>query len=56
MSTPLKVKAIATGCDLTENKIYEVYFEYDTVYELVCDTGRYCRPKGFFEVVEGENE
>jgi hypothetical protein len=51
----MKVKALFTGCDLTENKIYEVLFEYDTVYELRCDTGVYCRNKEFFEIVK-ENE
>lgn len=48
----VKVKALFTGCDLTEGKIYDVIFEYDTVYELQCDTGQYCRPKTFFEIVE----
>ena len=48
----MKVKSIVNGFDLTKEKVYEVIFEYDTVYELNCDTGRYCRPKEFFEVVE----
>ena len=48
----VKVRALFTGFDLTEGKIYEVIFEYDTVYELRCDTGTYCRNKNFFEVVE----
>lgn len=48
----MKVRALFTGCDLTEGKIYDVIFEYDTVYELQCDTGQYCRPKTFFEIVE----
>lgn len=48
----MKVKSLITGLDLTEGKIYEVIHEYDTVYELRCDTGRYCRDKGFFEIVE----
>lgn len=43
----MKVKALFTGCDLTEGKIYDVIFEYDTVYELKCDTGIYCRNKKF---------
>lgn len=47
----MKVKALYTGFDLTENKIYDVIYEYDTVYELRCDSGVYCRPKEFFEVV-----
>lgn len=47
----VRVKSIITGCDLTEGKIYDVNFEYDSVYELKCDTGTYCRPKGFFEIV-----
>lgn len=50
----MKVRALFTGFDLTEGKIYEVIYEYDTVYELQCDTGRYCRDKGFFEIVEKE--
>ncbi len=48
----MKVKALFTGFDLTENKIYDVIYEYDTVYELRCDSGVYCRPKEFFEVVK----
>lgn len=48
----MKVKALGTGFDLTEGKEYEVIHEYDTVYELKCDTGTYCRPKDFFEIVE----
>ncbi len=52
----MKVRALFTGCDLTEGKIYDVIFEYDTVYELQCDTGQYCRPKTFFEVVGNEEE
>ena len=47
----MKVRSTVTGYDLTEGKIYDVKWEYDTVYELRCDTGTYCRPKGFFEVV-----
>lgn len=51
------VKADITGFELTEGKVYTVIFEYDTVYELKCDTGQYCRPKGFFTVVpDEENE
>lgn len=51
----MKVRALYTGLDLTKDKIYEVIHEYDTVYELRCDTGRYCRDKNFFEVVEDES-
>ena len=50
----MKVKALVSGFDLTEGKIYDVIFEYDTVYELKCDTATYCRPKTFFEVVEDD--
>ncbi len=50
----MKVKALVSGFDLTEGKIYDVIFEYDTVYELECDTGTYCRPKSFFEVIEAD--
>lgn len=48
----LKVRAKSTGYDLTEGKIYTVDMEYDSVYELRCDTGTYCRNKDFFEIVE----
>lgn len=48
----MKVKSLINGCNLTEDKIYEVKYEYDTVYELKCDDGIYCRPKTFFEVAE----
>lgn len=52
----LKVKALFTGFDLTEGRVYDVIFEYGTVYELQCDSGIYCRAKEFFEVVgEGES-
>lgn len=27
----MKVRALFSGCDLTEGKIYNVIFEYDTV-------------------------
>lgn len=50
-SKNMKVKAKFTGFDLTEDKVYDVIFEYDTVYELQCDTGTYCRNKDFFEIV-----
>lgn len=52
----LKVRSIVTGCDLTEGKEYTVDFEHDTVYELHCDTGIYCRPKEFFEIIEDRTE
>lgn len=52
----MKVKALFTGFDLTKGKVYDVIFEYDTVYELKCDTGTYCRDKGFFEIVSGLGE
>ena len=48
----MKVEALGTGFDLTAGKIYEVISEYDTVYELQSDTGRYCRPKEFFKIVD----
>lgn len=48
----MKVKALVSGFDLTEGKIYDVIFEHDTVYELECDTATYCRSKTFFEVVK----
>ena len=50
----MKVKALVSGFDLTEGKIYDVIFEYATVYESKCDTGTYCRPKSFFEVIEAD--
>lgn len=52
----MKVKATFSGFDLTEGKIYEVIFEYDTVYDLRCDTGRYCRDKGYFDIVEEDGK
>lgn len=52
MEKGLKVRSLISGFDLTEGKVYEVIFEYDTVYELRCDTGVYCRNKNFFEIVE----
>ncbi len=48
----MKVKALFTGFNLTEGKIYDVIFEYDTCYELKCDDGIYCRYKGYFEIVD----
>ncbi len=48
----MKVRSIITGYDLTDGKEYEVIFEYDTVYELKCDTGTYCRNKNFFVIIE----
>lgn len=48
----MRVRALGTGLGLTEGKEYDVDFEHDTVYELHCDTGVYCRPKEFFEIVE----
>lgn len=50
----MKVQSIVNGLDLTEGKIYDVISEYDSVYELQCDTGRYCRAKTFFIVIEDE--
>ena len=52
----MKVVALFTGFDLTEGKIYDVDFEYESVYELKCDTGTYCRNKNFFEVVSLDNQ
>jgi hypothetical protein len=44
-----EVMSKITACGLTAGKIYNVIFEYDTVYELECDGGKvYCRNKGFF--------
>lgn len=48
----VRVRSLITGYDLTEGKVYTVIREYDTVYELQCDTHIYCRPKGFFEEVK----
>lgn len=48
----MKVKSIITGCNLTRGRIYTVDNEYDSVYELKCDDGIYCRPKTFFEIVK----
>jgi len=52
----MKVKALFTGFDLTKDKVYDVIFEYDTVYELQCDTGIYCRNKDFFQVVKEKEQ
>ena len=52
----MQVKAIISGFDLTAGKVYDVIYEYDTVYELKCDTGTYCRNKGFFVVLKTEEE
>lgn len=49
------MRSLVTGYNLTENKDYGVVFEYDTVYEVVCNEGKIlCRPKGFFsEITDG---
>jgi hypothetical protein len=48
----MKVQALYTGYSVTAGKIYDVIFEYDTVYELECDDEQiYCRPKGMFGIV-----
>lgn len=47
-----KIKSLITGFNLTKDKVYDVIFEYDSVYELQCDDGRYCRSKNFFVEVE----
>lgn len=52
----MKVKVLFIGYDLTKGEIYDVIFEYDTVYELQCNIGQYCRPKTFFEIVDNEEE
>ena len=49
----MKVKAKFTGFNLTKDKVYDVIFEYDTVYELVCDEEKvFCRNKEFFKVIK----
>ncbi|WP_297419135.1 hypothetical protein [Clostridium sp.] len=49
----MKIKSLISGFELTEGKIYEVIFEYTTVYEIKCDDGKiYCRNKDFFEIIE----
>lgn len=52
----MQVKSLVNGLDLTEGKIYEVIHEYDTVYELNCDTGRYCRAKEFFQLMDSQKD
>lgn len=47
----MKVKSLVTGFNLIEGKIYDVIFEYDTVYEIDTGKGVYCRNKDFFEIV-----
>ena len=44
----LKVRSLVTGFDLTAGKVYAVLNEYDSVYELQCDSGIFCRPKDYF--------
>ncbi len=48
----MRVKALFTGYDLVAGNVYEVIEEYDSVYELKCETGIYCRNKDFFKVIE----
>lgn len=49
----MKVKSLVTYANLTEGNIYDVIFEYDTVYEVKCDEEKvFCRPKGLFEIVK----
>lgn len=49
----MKIKSLITGFELTEGKVYDVLFEYDTFYELECDDGNvYCRNKNFFSVAD----
>lgn len=44
------VKALFDSYGITAGNVYEVFFVYDTVFEIFCDTGRLlCVPKGFFE-------
>jgi len=52
----MQVEALFDGFDLTAGKVYTVIFEYDSVYELKCDTGTYCRPKNFFKPVTETEE
>jgi len=47
----MKVKALFTGFNLIEGDIYDVIFEYDTVYEVNTGEGVYCRNKDFFIIV-----
>lgn len=48
----MRVKALFTGYDLIAGNVYEVIQEYDSVYELKCETGIYCRNKDFFKLIE----
>lgn len=48
----MKVKALFTGFDLIKDQIYDVIFEYDTVYEINTGNGIYCRNKEFFDIVK----
>ena len=51
------MRAFFTGYNLTEMHDYEIKFEYDTVYEVICDEGKiFCRPKGFFYEIPPELE
>jgi hypothetical protein len=47
----VQVKALFTGFNLKEGQIYDVIFEYSTVYEIDTGEGIFCRNKDFFEVV-----
>jgi hypothetical protein len=49
----MKIRSLFDGYGLTKNKIYDVIFEHDSVYELMIDDGKvYCRNKNFFEIVK----
>lgn len=52
----MKVKSLVTGMDLTKDKVYTILHEYDSVYEVRCDSGIYCRAKEFFEVLKEEEQ
>ena len=48
----MKIKALFTGFNLVEGQIYDVIFEYDTVYQINTGQGIYCRNKEFFIIMK----
>jgi hypothetical protein len=48
----MKIISLINEYGITENKVYVVLFEYNSVYEIELDNGNIgCRAKNFFEVL-----